>query len=93
MKVLLATLTVLAFTQGAPAQGATQWEKLVMASLVTVGFLLLLLPFAVDPVLAVAQSLLWETVLVALGLTAGAASLWLGRAADRRPSAVAGDVG
>ncbi len=53
----------------------------------------LLLPFAVNPVLAVAQSLLWETVLVALGLTAGAASLWLRRAADGGPSVVAGDAG
>jgi uncharacterized protein (TIRG00374 family) len=39
----------------------------------------LFLPFAVDPTLAVAQSLLWETILVALGLIAGAAALWTAR--------------
>ncbi len=35
----------------------------------------LLAPFAVDATLAVAQALLWETVLVGFGLLAGAASL------------------
>lgn len=39
----------------------------------------LLLPFGVAPTLAVAQSLLWETLLVTLGLLAGGASLWMGR--------------
>ncbi len=38
----------------------------------------LLVPFAVAPALAVAQSLLWETVLVAAGLVAGGAALALG---------------
>lgn len=36
----------------------------------------LLAPFGVELVLAVAQSVLWETVLLALGLVAGAAALW-----------------
>jgi hypothetical protein len=38
----------------------------------------LLLPFGVDPALAVAESLLWEAVLVAGGLVAGTASLAIG---------------
>lgn len=35
-----------------------------------------LLPFAVQPALAVAQSLVWETLLVGLGISAGLAAFW-----------------
>jgi uncharacterized protein (TIRG00374 family) len=38
----------------------------------------LLLPFGVPAALAVAQSLVWETTVVALGLAAGALATWLG---------------
>jgi len=49
----------------------------------------LLAPFGVAPALAVAQSLLWETVLIALGLVAGGASLWIGRSlGDAAPAAL-----
>ena len=47
----------------------------------------LLAPFGVAGALAVAQSLLWETILVAAGLLAGAGSLLLGA----RPRAVLGE--
>ncbi len=41
----------------------------------------LLWPLGVPPALAVGQSLLWETVLVALGIVAGLGALWSRRAA------------
>jgi uncharacterized membrane protein YbhN (UPF0104 family) len=43
----------------------------------------LLAPFAVEPARAVAQSLIWESVLVSGGLAAGAAALLLGARAAR----------
>jgi uncharacterized membrane protein YbhN (UPF0104 family) len=49
----------------------------------------LLLPFAVPPALAVAQSLVWESLLVALGLLAGITSFWLGRGAAAGPQTAA----
>lgn len=52
----------------------------------------LLAPFGVAPALAVAQSLVWETVLVATGLSAGGASLWLGQTLRAAPAPVPGDA-
>ena len=52
----------------------------------------LLAPFAVDATLAVAQSLVWETILIALGLLAGGAWLWLGRDEGAPESALRGDA-
>jgi len=51
----------------------------------------LLAPFAVDPTLAVAQSLVWETILIALGLLAGGAWIWRGRDVPITGSAFRGD--
>jgi uncharacterized membrane protein YbhN (UPF0104 family) len=51
----------------------------------------LLAPFGVAPALAVAQGLLWRTVLVALGLLAGAAAYGSRRFAPSQKGAVAGD--
>lgn len=49
----------------------------------------LLLPFAAPPALVVAQSLVWESLLIALGSTAGLATFWLGRRQQADPHAVA----
>jgi len=53
----------------------------------------LLAPFGVEPALAVAQALVWETVMMAGGLVAGAVALALGRAVDADPVRVARDTG
>jgi hypothetical protein len=45
----------------------------------------LLAPFGVAPALAVAQSLVWETVLLASGLVAGGLSLWIGNRLGEAP--------
>ncbi|MGH8548135.1 MAG: lysylphosphatidylglycerol synthase transmembrane domain-containing protein [Methylococcales bacterium] len=44
----------------------------------------LLAVFYVDPTLSVAQSLVWESIMLALGLIAGAVSLYLGRILQRK---------
>ena len=49
----------------------------------------LLLPFAAPPTLAVAQSLLWESLLIALGLLAGLAAFGPGRGSQANPRAAA----
>jgi uncharacterized membrane protein YbhN (UPF0104 family) len=52
----------------------------------------LLAPFAVDPTLAVAQSLVWETILIALGLLAGGAWIWRSRDVPITSSVLRGDA-
>lgn len=54
----------------------------------------LLIPFGVPPALAVAESLVWQTVMYALGLVGGLTSLWLGAIGStrRQPLAVADDI-
>ncbi len=54
-------------------------------------------PFAVTAALAVAQSLVWESLLLALGLVGGAASIWvrglrLGDASVDSPTGSSEDV-
>ncbi len=51
----------------------------------------LLAPFGVAPALAVAQGLLWQSVLIALGLAAGAAAYGSRRIARSRARTVAGE--
>lgn len=45
----------------------------------------LLIPFSVPPTLAVAESLVWQSVMYALGLLGGVTSVWLGTLARRPP--------
>ncbi len=51
----------------------------------------LLLPFSVAPPLSVAQSLVWQTVIYAVGLMGGLMWLWGGHSRGREPNVVAGE--
>jgi glycosyltransferase 2 family protein len=52
----------------------------------------LLVPLSVPPTFAVAESLVWQTVMYALGLFGGIASLWIGHFKSRRHDALTTNV-